>query len=127
MKPDNPRKRTRVELAPQHHFDRPALRAPLGKAGPPLSTLKSLIGRHFAGFADRPTPEELALALGASRPDPRQRTLLYNLFASMRFPEYRDLAHLEGIPLHDLARALRHSGARPVRTIRWLNQFVGQE
>jgi len=113
-----------VELAPQDRFDRPALHAPLGKAARPLSTLRSLIGRHFAGSADRPTPEDLALALGAPIPDPRQRTLLYNLFASMRLPEYRDLAHLEGIPLHDLARALRHSGARPVRAIRWLNQFA---
>ena len=127
MKPDNPRERIRVELAPQERFDRPALRSPLGKAGHPLSTLTSLIGRHFAGYADRPTPEELARALGAPLPDPRQRILLYNLFASMRFPEYRELAHLEGIPLHDLARALRHSGARPVRAIRWLNQFAGEE
>ncbi len=125
MKLDSPRlPRPPVELASQARFRRPALRVALGVDENPLAALKSLIGRHFAGAADRPTPAELAGLLRAPRPDRRGRILLYNLFASMRFPEYRELAHCAGISLHDLARAIRHSGAKPARAIRWLNQFA---
>ena len=124
MKLDDPRVRTRVELAPADRFDRRELRRPLGTGGRRLDYLRSLLGRHFAGHADRPTPEELDRVLRAPAPDRRQRGALYNLFGSMRFPEFRDLAHLGELPIHDLARALRHSGARPVTAIRWLNQFA---
>ena len=124
MKLDDPRKRVQVELADQERFDREVLREPWGESGSGRKYLASLLGRHFAGHADRPTPAELDRALRSPRPDRKQRGHLYNLFGSMRFLEFRDLAHEGGLPVYDLARALRHSGAKPVTAIRWLNQFA---
>ena len=124
VKLDDPRVRVHVELVPQHRFDREELRRPFGSNGDGLGYLKSLIGRHFAGHGSPPTPAELDRALRTPRPDRRQRGHLYNLFGSTRFLEVRDLAHLGGLPLYELARAIRNSGARPTTAIRWLNQFA---
>ena len=124
MKLDNPRVRPALELAVQQRFDRDVLRKPLDPSAGRVDYLRSLLGRHFAGRADRPTPAALRRALRAVRPDRTQRGILYTLFGGMRFLEFRDLVHVEGLPIYDLARALRHSGARPVTTVRWLNQFA---
>ena len=124
MKLADPRVRTRVQLAPQECFDRAALRRPFGTDGGRLGYLKSLVGRHFAGHGSPPTPRELDRALRAPQPDHRQRGHLYDLFGAMRFLEVRDLAHLGGLPLYELARAVRNSGAQPARAIRWLNRFA---
>lgn len=127
MKLDNPRVRPAVELAVQQRFDREVLRQPFHPNAGRVDYLRSLLGRHFAGHADRPTPAALRRALHAVRPDRTQRGILYTLFGGMRFLEFRDLVHVEGLPIYDLARALRHSGARPVAVIRWLNQFASPE
>ena len=126
MKLADPRVRTRVELAPQECFDREVLRRPFGPEDGRPGYLKSLIGRHFAGHGSSPTSAELDRALRARHPDRRQRGHLYDLFGSMRFLEVRDLAHLGGLPLYELARAVRNSGARPARAIRWLNRFASR-
>lgn len=124
MKLDNPRVRSAVELAVQERFDREVLRKPFHPSAGRVDYLRSLLGRHFAGHADRPTPAALRRALRAVRPDRTQRGILYTLFGGMRFLEFRDLVHVGGLPIYDLAQALRHSGARPVTVIRWLNQFA---
>ena len=63
-------------------------------------------------------------ALRAEAVDPKQRGALHNLFGSMRFPEYRELVFDAGLPLYELARAMRNAGSAPFQATRWLNQFA---
>lgn len=110
---------TRVALLPLSRFDREALRQPLTGEGTtrngraPLPVMQSLLGRHFAGMAEAPTPAELWQALRASAVGARERGALYNLFGSMRFPEYRELVFDAGIA--------------PFTATRWLNRFAAPE
>lgn len=124
---------TRVALLPLSRFDREALRRPLTGEGTtrngraPLPVMQSLLARHFAGMAEAPTPAELWQALRASTVGARERGALYNLFGSMRFPEYRELVFDAGLPLYELARALTNAGIAPFTATRWLNRFAAPE
>lgn len=124
---------SRVALLPLSRFDREALRRPLPEEGTtrngraPLPVMRSLLARHFAGVGDAPGPAELWEALRASAVGARQRGALYNLFGSMRFPEYRELVFDAGLPLYELARALTNAGIAPFPATRWLNQFAAPE
>lgn len=121
---------SRVALLPLERFDREELRRPLSAEGTtrngraPLPVMRSLLARHFAGYADAPSPRALWRALRAPEVGRESRGALYNLFGSMRFPEYRELVFDAGLPLYELARAMGNARIAPVTATRWLNQFA---
>lgn len=124
---------TRVVLLPLARFDREVLRRPLPAEGTtrngraPIPVMRSLLARHFAGHADAPGPHALWRALRAREVGPESRGALYNLFGSMRFPEYRELVFDAGLPLYELARAMGNARIAPFAVTRWLNQFAGPD
>lgn len=121
---------SRVALLPLERFDREALRRRLPAEGTtrhgraPIPVMRSLLARHFAGYADAPSPQSLWRALRAPEVGRESRGALYNLFGSMRFPEYRELVFDAGLPLYELARAMGNARIAPFTATRWLNQFA---
>ena len=118
-----------VRPPPLEHFDRPQHhRRPCVRADPEHLWLRFALGRWFAGFRDAPGPEQLREYLLARRldgyPDAHPRAALYNLFGCMAPVEMLELRTAECLTMHELVRALHHSGVRRACLVRRIEPYA---
>ena len=97
------------------HFRRPRHhRRPRSRPDPEHRWLRFAIGRWFAGFRNAPSParlrEYLLAPSLAAYPNAHPRSVIHNLFSCMAPVEMLELRTAEGLTIHELVRALHHSG-----------------
>ncbi len=116
---------TRIEPVPLEWFDYPeARRAWQGPVEEECEFLRGLIGRHLAGFRNRPTASELSSWLRSPDRFPRKKAALYDIFEAIRPPERPRLLSKGHLSVFEIARAIILSESRAPGTIRWLHQFA---
>ncbi len=114
---------------PLEHFDKPRHhRRPRSRPDPDHKWLRFAIGRWFAGFRAAPSPAQLREYLLAPNlavyPNGRPRSALYNLFGCMAPVGMLELRTAEGLTIHELVRALHHSGVRRSCLVRRLEPYA---
>ena len=96
---------------PLTHFDRPQHhRRP--RVGPDAEHLwlTSCLASNFAGYRDRPDVARMREYLLAETLEQYPHSALYNLFSAIQPFEMHVLRVSEGMTIHELVRALHHSG-----------------
>ena len=106
---------------PLERFDRP-------QHSRPTPNTCDCASRWHAGFRDPPGPEGLCEYLLARSmdgyPDAHPRAALYNLFGCMAPVDMLELRTAESLTMHELVRALHHSGVRRTCLVRRLAPYA---
>ncbi|MDE0103964.1 MAG: hypothetical protein OXN89_16445 [Bryobacterales bacterium] len=114
---------------PLDHFSKARHhRRPRSRPDPEHKWLRFAIGRWFAGFRDAPSPaqlrEYLLMPSLAAFPNAHPRSTLHNLFSYMAPVEMLELRTAEGLTIHELVRALHHSGVWRSCLVRRLEPYA---
>lgn len=114
-----------VSPPPLHLFDHPQHHARFRNLYDSQHlTLRSLLGRYFAGHPNPPTTRQVRHLLLAPAISASDQPILYQLFASITPAELRALQFHEALTLHELARAIHRSQTRRRDLCRILQQFL---
>lgn len=114
-----------VSPPPLHLFDHPQHHARLRNLYDSQHlTLRSLLGRHFAGHPNPPTARQVRQLLLARAISASDQPILYQIFASITPAELRALHYHEALTIWELARAVHRSTTRRRDLCRILQQFL---
>lgn len=116
--------RVRVDVWPPAAFDHPdgRLRGPLD---PEHSVLDWLLGRSFAGIADRPVASDLYRWIVAPSRTLGQRTWVVDVLkvAAARPAQLATLVREDAVSVHDLAVVLHEAACDYGLLTDWLNKY----
>ena len=116
--------RARVDLWPPASFDHPhgRLRGPLD---PEHRVLTWLLGRSFAGIADRPDARDLYRWIVAPSRTLRQRTWVVDVLkvGAARPVQLANLVREDAVSVHDLAVVLHEAACDYGLLTDWLNKY----
>ena len=93
------------------------------------AVLRQVIGREFAGAAERPTPSTLHAWLVADARSPRERAWCSEtLVAASADPWFslRAMVGEDALSIYDLARVCAEDGCQHAPLTNWLNQYADQ-
>lgn len=117
--------RARVDLWPLAAFDHPdgRLRGPLDREH---ATLAWLLGRSFAGIADRPDARDLHRWIVAPMRTPRERAWLVDVLkvAATHPPQLANLVREDAVSIHDIAVVLHEANCDYGPLAGWLNKYA---
>ena len=117
--------RARIDLWPVSAFDHPdgRLRGPLD---PEHRTLSWLLGRSFAGIANRPEPSALYRWIIAPSRTPHQRAWVIDVLkvAATRPAQLATLVREDAISIHDLAVVIDEANCNYGLLTDWLNKYA---
>ena len=117
--------RLRIDLWPIAAFDHPdgRLRGPLDAQH---KTLDGVLGRSFAGIADRPSAAELYRWLVAPVRTPSQRAWLVDVLkcAAIHPPQLVALVREDALATYDLAVVVAEADCHYGLLTAWLNQYA---
>ena len=112
-----------VPLMPLESFDYPEAHVPSPVIEESVRVLDWMVGKHLAGYRDRPDSDEFLEWLKADLTDGKARGLLHEFWAAVRPSELRHFPNL-GVPVFRLARALHRARCTNPAVVIWINQFA---
>ena len=98
-----------------------------GHADPDHIALRLVLGRWFAGTADRPSASELYAWFSADKRSERELAWCADVLVSASADPWfglRSLVREEALSIYDMAKVCLEAGCRHKPFVEWLNQFA---
>lgn len=118
----------KVPLLPLRSFDNARCRR-RGTFDREHAVLRQIIGREFAGAAERPKPETVYEWLVADARSPHERAwCAETLIAASADPWFslRAMVSEDAVSIYDMARVCDEDGCQHARLTDWLNHYADQ-